>query len=100
MANKLDPDRHFISGRSDDELYRFASELSQAAREHVQFSDGYEVKIEWVAGSERPMATLFVEPKLIGMLTQAITSLELNGGPKTPSSCGTGRKEPRSLRAC
>lgn len=90
---------HFICNSNDDALYHFVKDTSRMLSQNISCSDGFCLRIEWVAGSDYPMATLSMEPNMIGPLSKAMESAVFNGDHKNPFSGDTKHREPHSSRA-
>ena len=88
---------HFVCESDEDVLHALVRSLSRAMNTLLPTADAARVQIEWVAGSDYPMATLVVEPKLIGSLTEVVRSVA-NSDHTTASSCDTARTTPHNSR--
>ncbi len=61
---------HFLAHGDDFALYESVTRMSRAIQ---PCSDGYTLQIEWVAGAERPLATLYARQDMIPTLAEVIT---------------------------
>ena len=83
---------HFAHRAGQTALAEFLHDLSVAVGKDVPADNEYRLQIEWVAGSEEPLATLYVRSDFVEPLAQAIESVALKCDHKRVSSCGNSRK--------
>ncbi|UCG02472.1 MAG: hypothetical protein JSW11_00470 [Candidatus Heimdallarchaeota archaeon] len=63
---------YFTSVNGPFKLFDRVHMLSIAAGQAIKADDEFRFQIEWTAGSEEPMATLYVRRKFLKLLTQVI----------------------------
>jgi len=87
---------YFTHHGNPEDLASFIQRLSASIGKKIPSGGDFSFRLEWLAGSERPMAQLVVKGSLVEPLANTITEIAASSGHTNRSRRGRCDKAPRN----